>query len=129
MGTVVKHFNSPKGRRSHIRLALQAMGGVFSAFIGGGMVVHMFALASMANPRCTGIERWTSIFQKLFLTLNVIPTALGGLMFFFGFTVAAVSFHRSATRGIGSNRPMVLAVTLLVIVVAMMMLCVVGFFL
>jgi hypothetical protein len=84
MGTMVTHSDTPKGLRSHIRLALQAM---------SGMTVVL----------------------------------ISGLMFLSGFAVTAFSFQQSISRGIGSRRPMVLAVAAILLSCLLFLPAVVGF--
>jgi hypothetical protein len=98
LNTVSSTSDLPRRHRSHLRLALQAFGGFAAALLGAAVVLYIYAFSSMVHPRLSGIERWTAILQKMFCTLNAIPTILGGLLSMAGLAVMVFSLQKSALR-------------------------------
>jgi hypothetical protein len=102
--------------RSRLRCGLQAAGGLAAVIIGCYAVLYVFAFSSTIDPRLAGWDRWRLILEKMILTLNVIPVALGGFMTLAGLAVVLTSLHRIAFGAIGPKQP-----ALFIVSVAMLM--------
>jgi hypothetical protein len=74
----------PNRRPSRTRYALQAAGGLLAIFIGSWVVFYIYVYARTIPPGLMGFDRLQRIHERLFLSLNVIPLAIGILAIFTG---------------------------------------------
>ena len=75
------------------------------------MVFQVVAFSCVVPPHSGEPERIKSIFENLFLTLNVIPLTLGSLMAIIGAVVAVMSLMMFR-RAIGPKEPSVFIIAM-----------------
>jgi hypothetical protein len=86
---------------SRIKNVAIALGGCIVAGVGCCTVLYVYAYSSMVSPHVLGLARTLLILEKMFLSLNVIPTLFG--LFSFGGGLAIVAVSPKLARGISTR--------------------------
>jgi hypothetical protein len=79
-----------------------ALLGLLSGGLGAAIVLYVYALASIVNPRLNGMARWRAVAVKMFLSTSVVPTMLGMTLVVIG--VATTLWGTAAACGLASGR-------------------------
>jgi hypothetical protein len=70
---------------------LQAAGGLLAILIGSYVTLYIYAFVSMIPPGLVGWDRTQRLHERLFLSLNVIPLAVGILAVFAGIAMIVIA--------------------------------------
>ena len=71
--------------------------GLMSFVLGCGLILYVYAFASMVNPELTGGHFWRKVLDRMFSSGAVVPTGIGLTLVLAG----AVTMTRSAAAAAG----------------------------
>ncbi len=117
----------PRRHRSYLWRSLLMAAGVIIVLLGCCVILYIYAFSSMVDPRLIGLERCTLIFQKMLLTLNVIPVSIGAILVISGFSLMVVG-GRGGAKPIGTQQSSYLLITIVLTICAVFLLSLIAFF-